>query len=40
MAAKTPAVKKRKIVQDNRAFNEDWTTNGRVKAHVIAINID
>ena len=26
MAAKTPAAKKRKIVQENRVFNEDWTT--------------
>ena len=25
MAAKTPAAKKRKIVQENRVFNEDWT---------------
>ena len=26
MAAKTPAAKKSKIVQENRMFNEDWTT--------------
>ena len=26
MAAKTLATKKRKIVQENRMFNEDWTT--------------
>ena len=27
MAAKTPVEKKRKIVQENRMFNEDWTTS-------------
>ena len=26
MASKTLAAKKRKIVQENRVFNEDWTT--------------
>ena len=44
MAAKTPAAKKRKIVQENRVFNEDWTTKyffveRKRKAVFIPVNV-